>query len=568
MVRATMAKKKGLITILKRIFISEAHSDKKEKRRKWTFWKLKVKKRLPSITAPPENGTRHEEHNEESVSDVGEVSQAFCSENLEGSTTSPETADMVVAVVSPNREEEVHAATRIQTAFRGYLARKALRALKGIVQLQAYIRGRAVRRQAMTTLKRLQSVVNIQSQVCRKRTQLQKDYEECKMFTENLLKVDINGQKRWDNSLLTKEEARAVVMSKKEASLKRERIKEYAVTHRKSAESYQKRSNTNKWKYWLDEWVDTQRTKSKELEDLDLSLKPKPNDEILNRTPRNSSPRRFMSSNSNHRRQVSISEEEEQNLAGAVTSVRPTYMVATESAKAKSRSLMTSPRIRSRSFDTQLESYSLYINKLGLTSSSVGGGQSDAVLSKVKEKEEMSLVDYDDSSSDDDVLPSAEHKAALSQPPQQKPSPPKSREILSVDSDLTHVLRLMNTIKLKAWRSLNEKEEREGLPQLPDALLLLESPTLAHVSGGGDHASVVAAAMRKRDLNGNSSSLPRRPKVPRGFLPHSKNIPDTSGNLLVPPQLKGRSNVATEDMSRLFVKKRQDSSKATPPNQD
>ncbi|KAG2239574.1 hypothetical protein Bca52824_091634 [Brassica carinata] len=547
-----MAKKKGLITILKRIFISEAHSDKKEKRRKWTFWKLKVKKRLPSITAPPENGTRHEEHNEESVSDVGEVSQAFCSENLEGSTTSPETADMVVAVVSPNREEEVHAATRIQTAFRGYLARKALRALKGIVQLQAYIRGRAVRRQAMTTLKRLQSVVNIQSQVCRKRTQLQKDYEECKMFTENLLKVDINGQKRWDNSLLTKEEARAVVMSKKEASLKRERIKEYAVTHRKSAESYQKRSNTNKWKYWLDEWVDTQRTKSKELEDLDLSLKPKPNDEILNRTPRNSSPRRFMSSNSNHRRQVSISEEEEQNLAGAVTSVRPTYMVATESAKAKSRSLMTSPRIRSRSFDTQLESYSLYINKLGLTSSVMSeapsrvrvGGQSDAVLSKVKEKEEMSLVDYDDSSSDDDVLPSAEHKAALSQPPQQKPSPPKSR------------------------RSLNEKEEREGLPQLPDALLLLESPTLAHVSGGGDHASVVAAAMRKRDLNGNSSSLPRRPKVPRGFLPHSKNIPDTSGNLLVPPQLKGRSNVATEDMSRLFVKKRQDSSKATPPNQD
>lgn len=90
-------------------------------------------------------------------------------------------------------------------------------------------------------------------------------------------------------------------------------------------------------------------------------------------------------------------------------------------------------------------------------------------------------------------------------------------------------------------RSLNEKVESEVLPQLPDALLLLESPTLTHVSGGGgDHASVVAAAMRKRDLNGNSSSLPRRPKVPRGALPHSKNTPDTMGNLLVPPQLKGR----------------------------
>ncbi|KAF8109397.1 hypothetical protein N665_0096s0010 [Sinapis alba] len=142
----------------------------------------------------------------------------------------------------------------------------------------------------------------------------------------------------------------------------------------------------------------------------------------------------------------------------------------------------------------------------------------------------MSLVDYDDSSSDDDILPSAEHKEALPQPPQEKTSPPKSR------------------------RSLNEKEEREGLPQLLDALLLVELPTLTHVSGGGD-------------LNGNSSSLPRLPKVPRGVFPHSKNIIGTLSNVLVPPQLKGRSNVATEDMSMLFVKKKwQESSKATPPN--
>ena len=75
-----------------------------------------------------------------------------------------------------------------------YQARKALRALKGIVKLQAYIRGRAVRRQAMTTLKCLQSVVKIQSQVYGKRTQIpprgsQRDYEERHMFSENILKV-------------------------------------------------------------------------------------------------------------------------------------------------------------------------------------------------------------------------------------------------------------------------------------------------------------------------------------------------------------------------------------------
>ncbi|KAF8118126.1 hypothetical protein N665_0006s0123 [Sinapis alba] len=376
-----MTNKKGLFTLLKRVFISETNSEKKEKRRRWTFWKLKVRKRLPTITAPPpENGIRnesHEEQKEESVSDVGEVSSQKLDssiEKLEGST-SPETAHLVAQYqLFLNREEEVLAATRIQTAFRGHLARKALRALKGIVKLQAYIRGRAVRRQAMTTLKCLQSVVNIQSQVCGKRTQIprgsHRDYEESNtghMFSENILKVDTNGQKRWDDSLLTKEEARAVVMSKKEAALRRERIKEYAVTHRKSAESYQKRSNT-KWKYWLDEWVDTQRTKSKELEDLDLSSRTKPKDETMNKTPRNSSPRRLVSNSSNHRRQASISEEEPQNPVAAVTVTTPTYMVATESAKAKSRS-SSSPRIRPRSFDTQSESYSPYKNKLCLTSS-------------------------------------------------------------------------------------------------------------------------------------------------------------------------------------------------------
>ncbi|KAL0887987.1 hypothetical protein Bca101_011970 [Brassica carinata] len=89
----------------------------------------------------------------------------------------------------------------------------------------------------MTTLKRLQSVVNIHSQVCGKIIQIPGgahiDYEEgntFQMFSENTLKVDTNGhqsQKRWDDSLLTKEEAKAVVMSKK---LRRERMKEYAVT--------------------------------------------------------------------------------------------------------------------------------------------------------------------------------------------------------------------------------------------------------------------------------------------------------------------------------------------------
>lgn len=92
----------------------------------------------------------------------------------------------------------------------------------------------------------------------------------------------------------------------------------------------------------------------------------------------------------------------------------------------------------------------------------------------------------------------------------------------------------------------SESNEESSVPslELPDASLLLNSPTSSSLFNGSDHSSRVAAAMaanasRKRETNVLGSSLPRS-KVPRSSLPHSKNVPDTVGRLLVPPQLTGR----------------------------
>ncbi|KAL6851764.1 hypothetical protein ACP4OV_020328 [Aristida adscensionis] len=60
------------------------------------------------------------------------------------------------------KDREVEAAVMIQKAFRGYLARKALRALKSLVKLQALVRGYLVRKQAATTLRRLQALMRLQ----------------------------------------------------------------------------------------------------------------------------------------------------------------------------------------------------------------------------------------------------------------------------------------------------------------------------------------------------------------------------------------------------------------------
>ncbi|GAB2225641.1 hypothetical protein Droror1_Dr00006438 [Drosera rotundifolia] len=65
-------------------------------------------------------------------------------------------------------------AVKIQAAFRGFLARKALRALKGLVKLQAHVRGYLVRKQAAQTLHSMQALhraqVAIRSQQARRRS--------------------------------------------------------------------------------------------------------------------------------------------------------------------------------------------------------------------------------------------------------------------------------------------------------------------------------------------------------------------------------------------------------------
>ncbi|GMH01349.1 hypothetical protein Nepgr_003188 [Nepenthes gracilis] len=67
------------------------------------------------------------------------------------------------ATTDAERIRKETAATKAQAAFRGYLARRAFKALKGIIRLQALIRGHLVRRQAVATLYCVIGIVKLQA---------------------------------------------------------------------------------------------------------------------------------------------------------------------------------------------------------------------------------------------------------------------------------------------------------------------------------------------------------------------------------------------------------------------
>ncbi|KAJ0257237.1 hypothetical protein HA466_0081390 [Hirschfeldia incana] len=119
------------------------------------------------------------------------------------------------------------ASTRIQAAFRAFLARQAFRALKAVVRIQAIFRGRQVRKQAAVTLRCMQALVRVQSRV--------RAHRRAPSESTELKDLAKQSEKSWCGSPKSVKEVKTKLQLKQEGAIKRERAMVYALTHQSRA---------------------------------------------------------------------------------------------------------------------------------------------------------------------------------------------------------------------------------------------------------------------------------------------------------------------------------------------
>ncbi|KAK9154124.1 hypothetical protein Sjap_001604 [Stephania japonica] len=278
-----MGKKGNWFGAVKKAFTHESKEKTNQQKtgkskKKWKFGKDKRHDEdpttvnvVPEPRSPPSEEVKYAESEDKQTKHAYSV--AFASAvAAEAAVAAAEASAEVVPLTNANaarysgKSVEEVAAIKIQTAFRGYLARRALRALRGLVRLKTLLHGQSVKRQVTSTLRSMQTLAHVQFQIRTRRIRMLEENQalqrQIQQKCENELERLRMGEE-WDDSLQSKEQIEAKLLNKQEAAVRRERALAYAFSHQQTLRNSSRSASLTfmdpknpHWGWsWLERWM-------------------------------------------------------------------------------------------------------------------------------------------------------------------------------------------------------------------------------------------------------------------------------------------------------------------------